>query len=64
MGSKKATMYARKRWRTARQKSWLIEHFVAGTTARAVAELVGVQANTAIRFYMRLHQLIASNSAR
>ena len=37
----------------------LIEHFVAGTTARAAAEIVEVQANTAIRFYMRLRKLIA-----
>jgi transposase-like protein len=33
---------------------------VAGTTARAAAGLVGVQPNTAIRFFMRLRQLIAS----
>ena len=37
-----------------------MEHFVAGTTARAAAEIIGVQANTAIRFYMRLRKLIAS----
>ena len=42
----------------ARQK--LLEHFVAGTTARAAALLVGVQANTAKLFYQRLRQLIAS----
>ncbi len=64
MGSKEATMYARKSRLASRQQSRLIEHFIAGTTARAVAELVGVQANTAIRFYMRLRQLIASNAAR
>lgn len=55
-----ATMYERKSRLTSRQQSRLIEHFVAGTTARAAAELVGVQANTAIRFFMRLRQLIAS----
>jgi len=37
-----------------------MEHFVAGTTARATAELVGIQSNTAIRFFMRLRQLISS----
>jgi transposase len=37
----------------------LLEHFVAGTTARAAALWVGVQANTAKRFYQRLRQLIA-----
>jgi transposase len=31
---------------------------VASTTGRAAAELVGVQPNTAIRFFMRLRQLI------
>ena len=31
----------------------LIEHFVAGTTTHAAAEIVGVQANTAASFYMR-----------
>ncbi len=36
-----------------------MEHFVAGSTARAAAEFVGVQANTAARFFMRLRQLIA-----
>lgn len=37
-----------------------MELFVAGSTARAAAELVGVQPNTAIRYFMRLRQLIAS----
>lgn len=46
---------------TTRQQSRLIEHFVAGTTARAAAELVGVQANTSIKFYHRLRQLIAGH---
>lgn len=36
----------------------LIEHFVAGTTARCAAELVGVHRNTAILFYHRLRVLI------
>jgi transposase len=52
-------MYQRKSRLTPRQQSKLIEHFVAGTTGRAAAELVGVQPNTAIRFFMRLRQLIA-----
>jgi len=37
-----------------------MEHFVAGTTARAAAQIVGVQANTAASYYMRLRKLIAS----
>jgi len=36
-----------------------VEHFVAGTTARAVAELVGVNWNTAVSFYNRLRTIIA-----
>jgi len=54
------TMYVRKSRLTPRQQSKLIEDFVAGSTARASAEVVGVQANTAIRFFMRLRQLISS----
>ncbi len=53
-------MYIRKSRLSSRQQSKLIEHFVAGTTARAAAALIGVQPNTAIRFFMRLRQLIAS----
>lgn len=37
---------------------------MAGTTARAAAMLVGMQANTAIRFYQRLRRLIASKVER
>lgn len=53
-------MYKRKSRLSARKQGRLIEYFVAGTTARAAAELVDIQANTAIRFFMRLRQLIAS----
>ncbi len=53
-------MYKRKSRMTVRQQSRLLEHFVAGTTARAAAQLVGVQSNTSITFYHRLRQLIAS----
>jgi transposase len=53
-------IYQRKSRMRARQQQKLLEHFVAGTTARAAALLVDVQANTAIRFYQRLRQLIAS----
>jgi len=55
-----ATMYTRKSRLSSRQQSRLIEHFVAGSTARAAAEIVGVQANTSARFFMRLRQLISS----
>jgi transposase len=53
-------MYERKSRLFARQQSRFIEHFFAGTTACAAAELIDVQANTAVRFYQRLQQLIAS----
>ena len=53
-------MYQRKSRMSTRQQYRLIEHFVAGTTARAASELIGVQSHTAITFYMKLRQLIAS----
>ncbi len=37
----------------------LIEHFVAGTTARTAARLVGVHRNTAAYFYHNLREIIA-----
>ncbi len=43
-----------------RKQGRLIEPFVAGSTDRAAAELTGVQANTAIRFFMGLRRLISS----
>jgi len=54
-------MYVRKSRLTTQQQYRLIEYFVGGMTARAASELVGIQANSAIRFFMRLRQLIASN---
>ena len=56
-----ATMYVRKSRLTAAQQTRLIEYFVGGMTARASAELLGIQANSAIRFFMMLRQIIASN---
>ena len=53
-------MYIRKSRLSPRRQNRLLEHFVAGTTARAAAEIIGVQPNTAIRFYMRLRFLISS----
>ena len=53
-------MYTRKSRLNLKQQSRLIEHFVAGTTARTAAEIIGIQANTAIRFYQSLRKLIAS----
>jgi transposase len=53
-------VYARRSRLTPRQQGRLMEYFVAGTTARAAAGLMGIQANTAITFFMRLRMLIAS----
>ena len=53
-------MYQRRSRMSGRQQGKLLEHFVAGTTARAAALLIGVQSNTAIYFYQRVRQLIAS----
>lgn len=41
----------------------LIEHFVAGTTARTAAELIGVNAKTAAFYFHRLRQLIEQANA-
>ena len=37
----------------------LIEHFVAGTTARCAADLIGVNRNTAAYYFHRLREMIA-----
>ncbi len=53
-------MYKRKSRLKPHVQTRLIEYFVAGTTARAAAELLDIQPNTSIRFFMHLRQLIAS----
>ena len=40
------------------QQERLIEHFIAGATARTAAALVGVNKTTAAYYYHRLRQLI------
>lgn len=52
-------MYTRKSRLSAQKRSRLIEHFVAGATARAAAQIVGVHRNTAASFFTRLRKLIA-----
>ena len=37
----------------------LIDHFIAGTTARTAASLVGVHRNSAALYFHRLRQIIA-----
>jgi len=44
---------------TKKQRLKLMEHFVAGTTARTAAELIGVNKNTAQLFFHRLREIIA-----
>ncbi len=46
-------MYERRSRLSKAKRDRLVEHFVAGTTARAAAELVGVHRNTAASFYTR-----------
>ena len=53
-------MYKRKSRLSLHKESKLIEYFVAGSTTKAASELIGVQANTSIKFYHGLRQLIAS----
>lgn len=40
------------------KRSKLLEHFVAGTTARCAADLVGVNRNTAAYYFQRLREII------
>ena len=39
----------------------LIQHFVAGASARSAAEICGVNRNTAILYFQKLRELIAEN---
>jgi len=52
-------VYTRKSRLSKAKRLRLLEHFVVGTTARAAAELVGVNRNTVNRFYLALRQVIA-----
>jgi transposase len=51
-------VHSRKSRLSASKQARLIEHFVAGTTARAAAELVGVHRNTAASFFTRLREVV------
>ena len=53
-------MYKRKSRLASRQQVKLIEFVVIEATSRSSAEIVGVQPNTAAKFFMRLRKLIAS----
>ena len=41
------------------KQSHLVEHFVAGTTARTAASLCGVNRKTAALYFLRLREIIA-----
>lgn len=43
---------------SAAKQARLIEHFVAGTTARTAAALVGVNKNSAAYYFHRLRELV------
>jgi transposase len=51
-------MNMRKSRLSASKQDRLMEHFVAGTTARCVADLVGVNFKTAAYYYYRLRKII------
>lgn len=46
---------------SAAKQAKLIEHFVAGTTARCAADLVGANRNTAAYYFQRLRDIIADH---
>ena len=52
-------MYQRKSRLSAHKQSELMKLFVAGSTARAAAEIVGVNKHTAATYFMRLRKLIS-----
>jgi transposase len=54
-------MVTRKTKLTKKQVEKLMEHFVAGTTARTAAELIGVNRNTSTKFFRKFREIIASN---
>ena len=47
---------------SAEMQDELLKLFVAGTTARAAARLVGVNRHTAILFFLKLRAVIPSTS--
>lgn len=55
-------MYQRRSRMTVYQQTRLIEYFVAGTTARAAAQLLGLNVKTSTAFFMNLRHLIASKT--
>ncbi len=46
-------------WRRWQKQSKLLEHFVAGTTARCASSLIGVNKSTGAYYFHRLREIIA-----
>ena len=57
-------MYERRSRLSKAKRDRLVEHFVAGTTAGAAAELVGVHRNTAASFYTRIRTVITEETQK
>ncbi len=53
-------MLQRKPRLSRKTRERLIEHFIAGTTARSAAELVGVNRNTSAKWFQWFRKIIAS----
>jgi len=53
-------MLQRKPKLSKRTREKLIEHFIAGTTARSAAELVGINRNTAAKWFKWFREIIVS----
>ena len=49
---------------TKKQRMKLLEHFVAGTTARTASEIVGVNKNTAQLFFHRIREIITEKGSQ
>jgi transposase len=49
----------RKRHLSKYKQGCLVEHFVAGTTARTAVSLCGVNRKTAALYFLRLREIIA-----
>ncbi len=51
--------YMRKSRLSKTKQDRLVEHFVAGTTARCAAALIGVNSKTAVYYFHRLREIVA-----
>lgn len=49
---------------TLNQRNRLLEHFVAGATARMAAQVIGINRNTARLFFHRLREIVAEEQEK